>query len=514
MENPAGLVERAARGDRDAWATIWDEHAPALHRYARRLLDQDGDAADAVADTFVAAAQHLGKLRDPDALRPWLYAICKREVQRQWRGRARVSPVEHDVLVALGDDAGGQAMTGDHGSGLDAQDAASLIWDAAEGLSAADRELLALTLANDLDSAAAAKVAGVSAQSIHVRVSRLKDALGKSAGALLVARRHRGDCADLQSLLAGWDGIYSTVWRKRVARHIEGCAACADRQRAAAGALFALAPAAVLVLPWSLRESVLDRVSAASAGMSASPAASRGMGGRLADADFGPDGFPAAIPWAEPSRARRRRGAVLAALAAALVALGIVTLLVLLPSGSPPALKEAAGTALAQPGRTLFVATASPAPSSATPEITAEPTPEPTPEPTLADEPDQPADEQASEEPSIAAPPPPLPAAPSVSLLLSQSAIQTACGSPTTSTASTLSSGSGVTTVISWNGTAPGSAPFAGEGSHSAVVGPFVSVPATAPAGVDSVTVTATVTDEFGRTASASQPLTVSIAPC
>jgi hypothetical protein len=64
------LVEQALAGDRQAWAGIWDLHGPRLHAYARNLLGHEQDANDAVADTFVSAAEHLAELRDAEALRP------------------------------------------------------------------------------------------------------------------------------------------------------------------------------------------------------------------------------------------------------------------------------------------------------------------------------------------------------------------------------------------------------------------------------------------------------------
>ena len=543
----AALVDRAARGDRGAWAAIWDEHAPALHRYARRLLDQDSDAADAVADTFVAAAEHLGQLRDPLALRPWLYSICKRQVQRQWRDRDRMRPMEHDVLTAIGD--ADQSMSTELAIGLDAAEAATLIWEAAEGLTPADRELLALTLANDLDSASVARIAGVSAQSIHVKVSRLRDSLGKAAGALLVARRHRSDCDALRDLLADWDGRYSTVWRKRIARHVEGCPHCTDRQAAAAGALFALAPIAPVVLPSGLRESVLDRVSAITGGGADAASVNWNGGGdwggpaagarsaaappaALHSSDFGPDGFAAAQPW-EQEQPRRRRRFLLAALAAVLLV--TVAGALLRPwaptetagqgaplgypiSGAPAGPTAAATPSLAPP--TTVPTTAEPAPES-----TAAPTPTPspsTPQPpirvTPVPTPTAPTGEPAPPPGTatlIPLPPPVLPAPPLVRVRVAAAEIIVGCGTPRATTATATWSGTGVTTVMSWSGSNAGSAPpYAGASPHSVRIGPFPSASPPPGSGTETITVTATATDAFGRTATASVPLAVTIAPC
>ena len=56
----------------------------------------------------------------------------------------------------------------------------------------------------------------------------------RSLGALLVARRGQSgnSCAELGAILAGWDGTFTILMRKRIARHIESCPTCdQDRRR-------------------------------------------------------------------------------------------------------------------------------------------------------------------------------------------------------------------------------------------------------------------------------------------
>ena len=77
--NPAGL------------AAAYDRYAAALHTYCRTLLAEPADAADAVQDTFIVAAAKLDGLRDPDRLRPWLYAVARNECHRRLRAPARSS---------------------------------------------------------------------------------------------------------------------------------------------------------------------------------------------------------------------------------------------------------------------------------------------------------------------------------------------------------------------------------------------------------------------------------------
>jgi DNA-directed RNA polymerase specialized sigma24 family protein len=71
------LVQRAVAGDREAFAAIYDRYAPRIYDFLRSLLRDPDEAADALQDTFLVAGARLHQLRDPDRLRPWLYAIAR-----------------------------------------------------------------------------------------------------------------------------------------------------------------------------------------------------------------------------------------------------------------------------------------------------------------------------------------------------------------------------------------------------------------------------------------------------
>ena len=73
----AQLVAGVLAGDREAFAAVYDRYGDRLYDFAHSMLRQREDAEDAVADSFVLVAERLGQLRDPDRLRPWLYAVVR-----------------------------------------------------------------------------------------------------------------------------------------------------------------------------------------------------------------------------------------------------------------------------------------------------------------------------------------------------------------------------------------------------------------------------------------------------
>src|SRR6266540_1508311 len=211
----AELVAAAMAGDRGAFAAIYDRYADRLHDFCWSLLRDRDEAADATQDAFLVAAERLGQLRDPERLRPWLYAVARSQALRRARARQRVAPEED--MIDRPDTADGPELGAELGEAM-----------------------------------------GVSASHTYVLLSRLRDQVERSLGALLVARLGRRDCPDLARLLAGWDGRFSPLIRKRVARHVDDCDVCGERRRVVASPLALLAAVPPLPAPTTLRDRVLE----------------------------------------------------------------------------------------------------------------------------------------------------------------------------------------------------------------------------------------------------------------
>ena len=89
-EDDVTLVERAMRGDDQAFAAIYRRHARYVAGVAYRILGADSEVDDVVQETFVDAAKGLRRIEDPRKLRGWLAAIAVRRVHRRLARRARL----------------------------------------------------------------------------------------------------------------------------------------------------------------------------------------------------------------------------------------------------------------------------------------------------------------------------------------------------------------------------------------------------------------------------------------
>jgi len=92
------LVERARKGDRDAFAGLVHQVSNGLYAIAYRILRDTGLAEDALQSALVSAWRQLPHLRDADRFDAWLHRVlvnaCYIEVRRnrRWAANVRVLP--------------------------------------------------------------------------------------------------------------------------------------------------------------------------------------------------------------------------------------------------------------------------------------------------------------------------------------------------------------------------------------------------------------------------------------
>jgi len=309
------IVAAIAAGDPAGLAAAYDDYAPALYGYYRTLLSDPADAADAVVDTYLVAVVKLDGLQDPDRLRPWLYAVARNECFRRLRAHGVSAPPATAVAVT----------SNDPDLALDPERAElrDLVVDALSGLNPGDREVIELNLRHVLDGDDLADALGVSRKQAHALVSRARAQFEGSLDALL-AVRSSGECAELEGILAGWDGELAGVLFKRVNRHVDSCDVCGARKRRELSAAMLLSMLPMVAIPASLREQVFRLAS------DFSPAADRhrAMVARRAE-PFDRSGFPKVV--ASPRRVYGTPALGIAACAAvvAAVLLGTGTVLTL-----------------------------------------------------------------------------------------------------------------------------------------------------------------------------------------
>ena len=117
----AEVVRRCLAGEQAAWSELverYSRYVYAICLQAYRLPEHD--AEDVFQETFARVYEHLGRLKEPSALRPWIGQVTRRLCVDRLRAGGRevvsdeVEPREADATMARLDEALAvhQAMTG------------------------------------------------------------------------------------------------------------------------------------------------------------------------------------------------------------------------------------------------------------------------------------------------------------------------------------------------------------------------------------------------------------------
>jgi len=177
----AALVAAMRGGRADAGAAFYDRYAGAVHALVFRLMGPDGELDDVVHDVFVRALESLPKLRDPSALRSWLFGIACRAVMIRFQKRRRgrwlrfMAPEDVPAPSFVPRTELGEAMRDVYAilDGMDAEERVALVLHRVEGMA--------------LDEAA--RVTGASLSTFRRRLARGEEkffARARSRPALLV----------------------------------------------------------------------------------------------------------------------------------------------------------------------------------------------------------------------------------------------------------------------------------------------------------------------------------------
>jgi RNA polymerase sigma factor (sigma-70 family) len=257
------LRAMAARGDADAFGTLYERHHQSLYRYCRSILGHDEDARDALHNTMAKAWEALRR-HEPDVpLRPWLFRIAHNEAISLLRGRRAHAELDetHPISATSIEEA------------LDLrQRLADLEADLA-ALPERQRSALLLRELCGLGHDDIAAVLVISSATARQTIYEARLALHEAAAGRQMT------CAAVQRALSDGDG--RTRRRRRIRGHLRTCQACSSfegvlRQRPAQ--LAALVPTLPTATSVGLLARLLSHGSAPGAASSTATGTTGGIG--------------------------------------------------------------------------------------------------------------------------------------------------------------------------------------------------------------------------------------------
>jgi RNA polymerase sigma factor (sigma-70 family) len=171
------LVERAKRGDVQAYEQIVHAHQGIAFRTAYLVAGNAADAEDATQEAFVKAYRALGRFRRGAPFRPWLLQIVANESRNKRRSAGRRAGLE---LRVAAESSPGDAAPSPEGALLDAERRSELL-RALDTLREEERLVIACRYFLDLSEAETAATLGIRPGTVKSRVSRALERLRREA---------------------------------------------------------------------------------------------------------------------------------------------------------------------------------------------------------------------------------------------------------------------------------------------------------------------------------------------
>jgi len=93
-------VQQARAGDATAWDTLFRRYQLPLYVYVFELVHNEQTSLDVVQETFIAAARHIGGLRDDARFGSWLFGIAHQKCIQRWRNENRETRLRDELSDA------------------------------------------------------------------------------------------------------------------------------------------------------------------------------------------------------------------------------------------------------------------------------------------------------------------------------------------------------------------------------------------------------------------------------
>lgn len=162
------LLERAANGDHDAYASLVRPHEHIAYRIAAAITGSGADAEEAVQNGFVKAYRSLDRFRAGAAFRPWLLRIVTNEAHNVLRSERRHARLGERAAELRREDGVGTE------DAVVSREEIETVLAALRRLPERDRVVVALRYFAELPDREAAEIVGASAEAYRVRLVRAR----------------------------------------------------------------------------------------------------------------------------------------------------------------------------------------------------------------------------------------------------------------------------------------------------------------------------------------------------
>ena len=168
------LIQRAQKGDQDAFALLVEEHQRYIYNLALRMLKDENEALDLTQETFVRAWTALPNFRGQSQFRTWLYRITTNlSYNRLPNLRRSLNDLGDDVMEEIPDFANPARE-------FESTESRRHLYQAVEHLDENYRLLIALRYQHELSYEEIASTLNLPLGTVKTGIFRAKEQLRKS----------------------------------------------------------------------------------------------------------------------------------------------------------------------------------------------------------------------------------------------------------------------------------------------------------------------------------------------
>lgn len=197
----AALLARLRAGDDAAYEHVVRSYGPRLLAVARRMMNNEAEAQDALQDGLLSAFRSIHRFAGDALLSTWLHRIVVNACLMRLRTRRRRPESSFDApLPAFSDDGHrinpGPAWHPPKESGIERDELRRAVRAAIDRLPENYRIVLVLRDIEGLNTEAAAEALGMTPNAVKTRLHRARQALRELLETTVFARSIAGDGAD------------------------------------------------------------------------------------------------------------------------------------------------------------------------------------------------------------------------------------------------------------------------------------------------------------------------------
>jgi RNA polymerase sigma-70 factor (ECF subfamily) len=177
-------VHEAGAGDSQTFRQLFDSHAEALRRYARRIVRSRETAEDLVQDVFLRLWHRWEQVEMGPDIRAYLFTVTRSRALDHLR-RERTKARAAALALPRGITGDEPALSPDADRKLEADEISRAIERVLATMPPRRREIIALRLRHHLPTAVIAQRLGISPRTVEVHIARATKTLREQLPALL-----------------------------------------------------------------------------------------------------------------------------------------------------------------------------------------------------------------------------------------------------------------------------------------------------------------------------------------